>query len=232
VTRILIVEDEGPVASLMEQGLREHGFTTALVSEGREGLDLASSADFDLLVLDLNLPDMDGVEVLRQVRERDRTLPIILVTPPGEPTGPAAVLEGRADDFVRKPFRFEDLLARVRIRLREEFAPEETVLRVSGASLDLLGRRATVGDRTVELTAREFALAETFFRHPGQVLSRQQLLSRVWGHDYDPRSNIVDVYIALLRRKLGEHLFTTVRGMGYRLEERGPAGPGNGPAPA
>jgi DNA-binding response OmpR family regulator len=231
VTRILIVEDEGPVASLMERGLRDHGFTTAVVGAGREGLDLASSAEFDLLVLDLDLPDMDGVEVLRQVRERDRTLPIIVVTAPGEPAAPAAVLEGRADDFVSKPFQFEDLLARVRIRLREEFEHEETVLRAGGASLDLISRRITLGDRTVELTPREFALAEAFFRNPGQVLSRQQLLSRVWGHDYDPRSNLVDVYVAQLRKKLGEQLFTTVRNMGYRLENS-PAGPGDGPSPA
>jgi two-component system, OmpR family, copper resistance phosphate regulon response regulator CusR len=223
VSRILIVEDEAPVASLMERGLQEHGFTTAVVTAGREGLSLAASADFDLLVLDLDLPDMDGVEVVRRVREHDRRLPIIVVSPPGEPSAPGAVLEGEADDFVRKPFPFDDLLARVRIRLRDDLGPEETVLRASGATLDLLTRRASVGDRTVDLTAREFALAETFFRHPGQVLSRQQLLSRVWGHDYDPRSNLVDVYVGQLRKKLGEDLFTTVRGMGYRLEDQGPS---------
>jgi DNA-binding response OmpR family regulator len=117
-----------------------------------------------------------------------------------------------------KPFRFEELLARVRARLREDRAPEPTAIRVGGASLDLRTRRITVGARTVELTAREFSMAEMFFRHPGQVLSREQLLSHVWGYDYDPGSNVVEVYVRYLRQKLGEAWITTVRGMGYRLE--------------
>jgi DNA-binding response OmpR family regulator len=129
-------------------------------------------------------------------------------------------LEGGADDYVHKPFRFEELLARVRVRLRGERAPEETVLRVGNCALDLRTRRAQVAGRSVELTAREFAMAETFFRHPGQVLSREQLLSHVWGYDHDPGSNIVDVYVGYLRKKLGESRIVTVRGMGYRLSER------------
>ncbi len=139
-----------------------------------------------------------------------------------------AGLEGGADDYVPKPFRFEELLARVRARLREDSVPEQTVLRVGEASLDLRTRRLTVGDRTVELTAREFAMADMFFRHPGQVLSREQLLSHVWGYDYDPGSNVVEVYIRYLRQKLGEPWITTVRGMGYRLEPA--ASTGDGPA--
>jgi two-component system copper resistance phosphate regulon response regulator CusR len=128
-------------------------------------------------------------------------------------------LEGGADDYVPKPFRFEELLARVRARLREDRTPEATVLRVGDAALDLRTRRLSHEDRAVELSAREFALAEIMFRHPGQVLTREQLLSNVWGYDYDPGSNIVDVYVGYLRKKLGGRLIKTVRGVGYRLEE-------------
>jgi DNA-binding response OmpR family regulator len=122
---------------------------------------------------------------------------------------------------VPKPFRFEELLARVRARLREDRTPETTTLRVGDATLDLRTRRLSVGPRVVELTAREFALADVFFRHPGHVLSREQLLSHVWGYDYDPGSNVVEVYVRYLRQKLGEDRITTVRGMGYRLEASG-----------
>jgi len=129
-----------------------------------------------------------------------------------------AGLEHGADDYVPKPFRFEELVARVRLRLREGPAGETTTLTVGDLALDLRTRRVRVGEKDLELTAREFAVAETFFRHPGQVLTREQLLSRVWGYDYDPGSNVVDVYVGYLRRKLGNDRIVTVRGMGFRLE--------------
>ena len=128
-----------------------------------------------------------------------------------------AGLEGGADDYMAKPFRFEELLARIRARLRQEPGGGETVLQHAGLSLDLHTRRAEVEGRTVDLSAREFALAEVFLRHPGHVLSREQLLSRVWGYDFDPGSNVVDVYVRYLRKKLGSERIETVRGMGYRL---------------
>jgi DNA-binding response OmpR family regulator len=148
-------------------------------------------------------------------------LPVVILTARDSVEDTVAGLEGGADDYVAKPFRFEELLARVRARLREDGVAEPTVLRVGEAALDLRTRRLTVDDRTVELTAREFAMAEMFFRHPGQVLSREQLLSHVWGYDYDPGSNVVEVYVRYLRQKLGESWITTVRGMGYRLEQSG-----------
>jgi DNA-binding response OmpR family regulator len=219
MSRILLVEDEARIAAFVEKGLRANGFATTTVAEGEAALALASTGEFDLVVLDLGLPDMDGLDVLRELRKHDRTLPVVILTARDSVSDTVTGLEGGADDYVTKPFRFEELLARIRVRLRDEHAPEETVLSVGSASLDLRTRRATVGDLVVELSAREFALAEVLFRHPGQVLSRQQLLSHVWGYDFEPGSNVVDVYVGYLRRKLGKGLVTSVRGMGYRLEQ-------------
>jgi DNA-binding response OmpR family regulator len=155
------------------------------------------------------------------MRARGERLPVVILTARDELDTTVAGFAGGADDYVTKPFRFEELLARVRARLRSgTAATEPTLLRSGDVCLDLRTRRATVGDRTVELTAREFALAETFLRHADQVLSRQQLLSHVWGYDFDPESNIVDVYVRYLRRKLGTDVIETVRGMGYRLVPR------------
>jgi DNA-binding response OmpR family regulator len=221
VRRILIAEDEPRIASFLEKGLRANGFTTTVTEDGRDALDLADSDDFDLLILDVGLPGMDGFTALRELRARGRRLPVVILTARDSVEDTVAGLEGGADDYVAKPFRFEELLARVRARLREDPVAESTVIRVGEASLDLRTRRLTVDARMVELTAREFAMAEMFFRHPGQVLSREQLLSHVWGYDYDPGSNVVEVYVRYLRQKLGESWITTVRGMGYRLEASG-----------
>jgi DNA-binding response OmpR family regulator len=218
MNRILIVEDEGRITSFLEKGLKANGFVTAVASDARDGLAQARTGGFELVILDLGLPDRDGMEVLRDLRETDTRTPVIILTARDGVADTVSGLESGADDYVPKPFRFEELLARVRLRLRDQRAPEPTVLRAEDAALDLRTRRVTVGDRSVELTAREFALAEMFFRHRGQVLSREQLLSHVWGYDYDPGSNVVDVYVGYLRKKLGEDLITTVRGMGYRLE--------------
>ncbi len=216
--RILIAEDEPRIASFLEKGLQANGFTTTVADDGRDALDMADTDDFDLLILDVGLPGKDGFSILRELRARGRRLPIIILTARDTVEDTVAGLEGGADDYVPKPFRFEELLARVRARLREDRVPEPTVIRVGDASLDLRTRRLTVGGRTLELTAREFAMADMFFRHPGQVLSREQLLSHVWGYDYDPGSNVVEVYVRYLRQKIGDDWITTVRGMGYRLE--------------
>jgi two-component system, OmpR family, copper resistance phosphate regulon response regulator CusR len=225
MNRILIVEDEDRIASFVRKGLKANGFVTSVASDVREGLTMARLGGFDMVILDLGLPDGDGMEVLRALREEDSTTPVIILTARDGVADTVNGLESGADDYVPKPFRFEELLARIRVRLREQRAPEATVLRAGDAALDLRTRRFAVGDRSVELTAREFALAETFFRHPGQVLSREQLLSHVWGYDYDPGSNVVDVYVGYLRRKLGGDRIRTIRGMGYRLEDiTSPAG--------
>jgi len=217
MTRILIAEDEERIVSFLEKGLKAAGYTTLAVATGPDALALARDDSFDLLILDLGLPGLDGHEVLRGVRARGERLPVVVLTARGGVQDTVQGLEGGADDYVTKPFRFEELLARVRLRLREDTTAEATVLQAGGVSLDLRTRRAAVGDRMVELTAREFALLETFLRHADQVLSREQLLSNVWGYDFDPGSNVVDVYVRYLRRKLGEGIIHTVRGMGYTL---------------
>jgi len=219
VTRILIAEDEGRIVSFLEKGLRANGFSTTAVADGLEASEIARDEHFDLLILDLGLPGLDGREVLRRIRAAGQRLPVVILTARDSVDDTVAGFEGGADDYVTKPFRFEELLARVRARLRDEGSAEVTVLRAGGVSLDLRTRRAMVEGRWVELTAREFALAETFLRHPDQVLSREQLLSHVWGYDFEPDSNIVEVYIRYLRRKLGPDSIETVRGMGYRFRE-------------
>lgn len=218
MNRILIVEDEPRISAFIEKGLNANGFTTSVTPSGNDGLVLARGGDFDLLILDIGLPDKDGLDVLRELRERDKALPVIILTARDGVAEKVQGLEGGADDYVTKPFSFEELLARIRVQLRDDRAPEQTILEAGDVALDLRTRRVHVGGRDVELTAREFVLAETFFRHPGQVLSREQLLSHVWGYDYDPGSNIVDVYVGYLRKKIGDERIKTMRGMGYRLE--------------
>ncbi|GGV20770.1 DNA-binding response regulator [Actinomadura cremea] len=217
MNRILIAEDERRITSFLEKGLRSNGFTTSVVTDGMSAYEHARTGDFDLMILDLGLPVQDGFTVLRRLRGERVTMPVIILTARDTVADTVAGLEGGADDYIAKPFAFEELLARVRLRLRTERIPEATVLRAGDLDLDLRTRRARIAGRAVELTAREFALAEVFCRHPDQVLTREQLLSQVWGFDFDPGSNIVDVYIRYLRRKLGSARIETVRGVGYRL---------------
>jgi DNA-binding response OmpR family regulator len=220
MNRILIAEDEPGIAAFLEKGLRAEGFTTLVVDDGATAAAIARERDFDLMILDLGLPLLDGHKVLAEIRSRGERLPVIILTARKGVGDTVRGLEGGADDYVTKPFRFEELLARVRARLRDQGSQEQTVLEAGDVRLDLRTRRAELGGRSIELSAREFTLAETFFRHPGQVLSREQLLSRVWGYDFDPESNIVDVYVGYLRKKLGNDLIETSRGVGYRLVPR------------
>jgi len=218
MSRILIAEDEPRIASFLEKGLRARGYATTVCGTATDTIDMAGTGEFDLLILDLGLPDRDGTVVLREVREQDKRLPVIVLTARDGVGDTVSALEGGADDYVTKPFHFDELVARIRARLREDRAPEQTVLRVGDAALDLVARRLEADGKRHDLTAREFALAEYFFRHPGQVISREQILSHIWGYDYEPDSNVVEVYVGYLRRKLGGGRISTVRGMGYRLE--------------
>jgi len=220
VTRILIAEDEKRIAAFLEKGLAASGFATTVAVTGSDALRLARRGEFDLLILDVGLPEKDGFEVLRELRGSGSRLPIVMLTARDGVTDTVSGLEGGADDYVTKPFRFEELLARIRARLRAEHTPTETELAVGDMSLDLRTRQVHAGGAAIELSAREFALAELFFRHPGQVLSREQILSQVWGYDFDPGSNVVDVYVGYLRKKIGRERISAIRRMGYRLEKR------------
>lgn len=221
MARILIVEDEARIASFVSKGLRAEGHQTTVCGDGREGLDHALSGAFDLMVLDIGLPTLDGYAVLGQLRSQGSRMPVIVLTARDSPTDTVTALEGGADDYMPKPFRFAELLARARLRLRQVDAIHgegaRDALESGGIRLDLRTRRATVGGKEVDLSAREFALTEIFIQNAGQVLSREQLLDHVWGFDFDPGSNVVDVYIGYLRRKFGADTIATVRGVGYRF---------------
>lgn len=217
MTSILIAEDEPRISSFVEKGLRAAGYSSTVCDTGPNALKLALTAEFDLMLLDVGLPGMDGFEVLKRIRVIDQELPIIMLTARTSLADTVQGLDIGANDYVPKPFKFDELLARIRVRLRE-VSPNQAPEFVAGdLALDLRTRRATVDGREVVLSAREFALAEEFVRNHDQVLSREQLLSRVWGFDYDPGSNVVDVYVRYLRNKLGADRIETVRGMGYRL---------------
>jgi DNA-binding response OmpR family regulator len=218
VSRILIAEDQVRIAAFVEKGLRAAGFSPTVATDGQVALDLARSESFDLVILDLGMPERDGFEILRELRKRERDTPVIILTGRDDPADLVASLKGGADDYMIKPFRFEELLARIRTRLRKERSPETTELRVADCTLDLRNRRLVVGERSEVLTSREFALAELFFRHPGQLLTREQILAHVWGLDLDPSTSVVDVYVRYLSKKIGGDRITTVRGAGYRLE--------------
>lgn len=176
MNRILIAEDEARLAAFLEKGLQANGFVTTVAGDGATALALARDEDFDLLVLDLGLPALDGLSVLRTMRDQGRRMPVVILSARDEVDDKVTGLERGADDYLTKPFRFEELLARVRARLRDAGTAEQTVLRADDLGLDLRTRRAHVDGRTIELSAREFTMLEVFLRHSGQVLSREQLL--------------------------------------------------------
>jgi DNA-binding response OmpR family regulator len=218
MSSVLIAEDEDRISSFVDKGLRASGYSTTVVSNGVEALGLAESGNFDLMLLDVGLPGIDGFEVLKRLRMSNTSLPVIMLTARTGVADTVAGLDGGANDYMPKPFKFDELLARIRLRLRDAGQVTATTLSSGDLSLDLKTRRATVAGKTWDLSAREFALAEEFLSHPDQVLSREQLLSRVWGFDFDPGSNVVDVYVRYLRAKFGADRIETVRGMGYRLK--------------
>ncbi len=221
MARILIVEDEQRIAAFLDKGLRSEGHLTTVVGDGQSAVDLILQDDHDLVILDIGLPGLDGFGVLDQVRSQGSRVPVIVLTARDSVGDTVSALDGGADDYMPKPFRFAELIARVRVRLRQAgaaptgHAPD--VIEAGGVRLDLRSRRAAVDGEEVELSAREFTLAEIFMLNPGNVLSREQLLDHAWGYDFDPGSNVVDVYVGYLRRKLGAGRIETVRGVGYRF---------------
>ncbi|MGC1285733.1 MAG: response regulator transcription factor [Streptosporangiaceae bacterium] len=215
--KLLVVEDEQRVASFLVKGLRANGYGVEWVSTGRDALRRAVDADVCMVILDLGLPDLDGLDVLESLRKRGATVPVLVLSARGRVNDRVKGLDLGADDYLAKPFAFEELLARIRANLRPRADASAGVLRAGGISVDQVRHEATVGGRTFSLSAREFALLQAFVGHPSQVLSRQELLSMAWDMDFDPGTNLVDVYVGYLRRKLGEALIETVRGSGYRL---------------
>jgi DNA-binding response OmpR family regulator len=216
VARILIAEDDPRIGDLLEKGLRKNGYSTIRAEDGDKAQSLSLTDEFDLLILDMGLPKREGFQVLQDLRSRGKTLPVLVLTGRSE-RDVVMCLKAGADDYMRKPFRFDELLARVETRLRTQGTAEPHVLKSGRVRLDVGLRTATVDGRQVELTPREFTLLETLSRNAGQVMSRGQLLSMVWGYSYDPTSNVVDVYVDTLSKKLGGDVIETVRGAGYRL---------------
>lgn len=217
MTRILVAEDETRISSFVEKGLRAAGFAVTTASDGRTALVEAQSGQYALMILDIGLPGLSGFDILETLRGEGNGIAVIILTARDSAADTVRGLEGGANDYMSKPFRFDELLARVRVRLKDAQTEPPESLSSGALELDLRTRRILVDGVPVALSAREFALAEEFIRHPDQVLSREQLLSRVWGLDFDPGSNVVEVYVRYLRAKIGAGRIETVRGMGYRL---------------
>ncbi|MFH1833395.1 MAG: response regulator transcription factor [bacterium] len=220
--RLLLVEDEERVASFIAKGLEGVGYITEVAASGEAALArVRAGGPLDLIMLDVGLPDMDGFQVLAEIRRSDSETPIIMLTARGDVPSRVRGLDMGADDYLPKPFDFEELVARIRAQLRHSRQPRASVLQAGDLSLDLKTRKAARGGRNADLTSREFALLEFLLRHEGQVVSRSQILGGVWGYGFDPQSNVVDVYVGYLRGKLdrpGEDtVIETVRGGGYRL---------------
>lgn len=214
---VLVVQDEAPVSSFIKRGLEAEGFAVRTARDGAESLELMSSCHFDVVILDLVLPTVSGEEVLTRLREGGSHVPVIVLTAKDAISDRVANLDAGADDFITKPFSFEELLARIRARLRTADQVVSTTISYGGVILDVRTRQVLIDGRAVELTSREYALLETLLHHPGEVLSQPQLLDQVWGYDHEPSSNVVEVYIGYLRKKLRPDVVETVRGAGYRF---------------
>jgi two-component system OmpR family response regulator len=225
--RVLIVEDEIKMASLVRRGLRGEGLAADVAIKGEDALWMAASTNYDVIVLDVMLPGIDGFETCRRLRHDGIWAPVLMLTARDAIDDRVAGLDGGADDYLTKPFSFAELLARLRALARRGPIQRPAVLEVGDLRLDPAARRVWRGDTEVALSAKEFRLLETFMRHPGEVLSRYQLLENAWDYDYENRSNIVDVYVRYLRDKIdrpfGRKSLETVRGAGYRLDAPGGA---------
>lgn len=219
---VLIVEDDPAIVRFLERGLAAHGHNTLSAADGEEGVRLAAEENVEMVLLDIMLPRLDGQQALQRIRLRRPDLPVLMLTARDEVRHKVDALDGGADDYLTKPFDLEELLARMRALTRRSDQPQSSRMEFGDLNVDLRSRRIRRGEKRVELSSREFALLEYFMRHPGQVLSRQQILSSVWDYSFDPGSNVVDVYVRYLRSKLDRRgepsVIQTVRGAGYRFE--------------
>jgi DNA-binding response OmpR family regulator len=224
--RLLLVEDDAALVTAVARGLRGAGFAVDTAGSGHECLDLLRLGEHDVLVLDLGLPDVDGLTLLRQLRERDLGIPVLVLTARGEVRERVAGLDAGADDYLQKPFAFPELLARLRALLRRGVPVAPTILRVADLELDPARFEVRRGGQAISLTAKEFAILEYFMRHAGELITRTMLLESCWDSSYDGLSNLIDVHVSRLRRKLdapgARPLLHTVRGAGFLLGEREP----------
>ena len=221
--RILVVEDERKVASFIRSGLKEEGYAVDVAEDGEKGDDLAAVNEYDLILLDIMLPRIDGISLLKKIRSAGNSVPVIMLTAKDSVEDKVLGLDTGADDYLAKPFAFEELLARIRSALRKGGGPQPTSLQVGDLSLDLLGHRVTRDGQAIDLTAREYALLEFLMRHAGTVVTRTMITEHVWDDHFDSFTNVIDVYINYLRRKVDRgrerKLIHTIRGRGYMLKE-------------
>jgi two-component system, OmpR family, copper resistance phosphate regulon response regulator CusR len=220
--KILIVEDERKVANFVKKGLQEEGYAVDLASNGEDGLSMALATSYDLIILDIYLPKLDGLSALKRIRENKVATPVLLLTVRATIEDKVLGLDSGADDYLTKPFAFEELLARVRALLRRRIELGSNILKFEDLTLDLVGRTAMRAGRKIELSVKEFALLEYFMRNPGRVLTRTMIINHVWNYDFDNESNVIDVYVNYLRKKIDTQdkgkLIHTVRGAGYVLK--------------
>jgi DNA-binding response OmpR family regulator len=219
--RVLVVEDEVGIAQFISQGLSESGYAVDMTNDGQSGLDYALAAEYDIIVLDIMLPQMDGLQLLRKLRSQGIKTPVLLLTARDAIEDRVKGLDAGADDYLSKPFAFPELLARLRALLRRPNLQQDTILKVGDLEMDVATREVRRADKTINLSPREFTLLEYFMRHPRQVLSRTQIIEHTWNFDFYENSNVIDVYVGYLRRKIDQGfdkpLLKTVRGVGYRL---------------
>lgn len=225
VMRILVIEDEPAIVRTLERGLGAYGYTVISAGNGEDGLRLAADEPVDVVLLDIALPGQDGHQILARLRALRQDIPILMLTARDDVQNKVSALEAGADDYLTKPFVLEELIARIRAMTRRSDQVRSSVLEAGDIKLDLLSRRCWRQETAIELSSREFALLEYFLRHSGRLLTRQQILSAIWEYDFDPESNVVDVYVRYLRRKIdctGERSrISTLRGMGYRFDPAG-----------
>ena len=219
--KVLVIEDEKKIASFVRKGLEAQGFVVEVSHHGDEGFALATSRPYDVAILDIMLPGKDGLSILRNLRDRKNPLPVILLTARSELNERLEGLNLGADDYLTKPFHIEELIARIHAVTRRAAGTSQSILAVADLKMNLLTRKVTRGDQAIELTAREFSLLEHLMRSPGRVLTRVEICERVWDYNFDPGTNLVDVYVQRLRKKVdgdsSQKLIETIRGVGYRI---------------